>query len=131
MVSAPSSPTCLFGVSSRHRTWAISSAPGVSPARGSQRAPVRACLRATLPCVNRRNMTVSPLGEDLPRVRILAARQGTSVSRLLAGMLKDLLEQETVTHALAKERNLAMLAQGRDLGTNSHIGWIRDELPGR
>lgn len=69
-------------------------------------------------------------GEDLRRVRILAARRGTSVSRLLAGMLKDLLEQET-GYVLAKERNLSMLAQGRDLGTNGHICWSRDELHDR
>lgn len=86
--------------------------------------------RVTLPCVNRRNITVSLPGEDLRRVRILAAQRGTSVSRLLAGMLKDLLEHET-GYALAKERNLAMLAQGRDLGTNGDIGWIRDELHDR
>ncbi|HXL87988.1 MAG TPA: ribbon-helix-helix protein, CopG family [Streptosporangiaceae bacterium] len=73
------------------------------------------------------NITLSLPEEDLREARILAARRGTSVSQMLARMLRDLVEQES-GYARARDRSLARLHQGMDLGTNGHIGWSRDSI---
>jgi hypothetical protein len=73
------------------------------------------------------NITLSLPVEDLRRARIVAAQRGTSVSRLLAAMLRELVERDS-GYADAKKRSLALLAEGRDLGTGGHIRWSRDEL---
>jgi hypothetical protein len=73
------------------------------------------------------NITLSLPEEDLREARVLAARRGTSVSALLARMLKDLVEQEN-GYARARERSLARLRGGLDLGTGGHIGWSRDSV---
>lgn len=73
------------------------------------------------------NITLSLPEEDLREARVLAARRGTSVSRLLAQMLSELVEQET-GYARARERSLGRLRKGADLGTGGHIGWSRDSV---
>lgn len=74
-----------------------------------------------------RNITLSLPEEDLKRARIVAVQRGTSLSQLLTGMIKELADQET-GYALAKARSLALLEEGRDLGTNGEIRWSRDDL---
>jgi hypothetical protein len=74
-----------------------------------------------------RNITLSLPEEDLKQAKIIAVQRGTSLSQLLATMIKDLADQETgYTHARA--RSLALLEEGRDLGTGGHARWSRDEL---
>ena len=73
------------------------------------------------------NITLSLPEEDIREARILAARRGTSVSQLLARMLRELVERET-GYADARERSLARLREGMDLGTGGHIGWSRDSV---
>jgi hypothetical protein len=73
------------------------------------------------------NITLSLPEEDLREARILAARRGTSVSQMLARMLKELVDQET-GYARARERSLARLREGMDLGTGGHVGWDRDSV---
>lgn len=73
------------------------------------------------------NITLSLPEEDLREARILAARRGTSVSQLLARMLRETVERET-GYDTARERNLAMLRDGMDLGTRGGIIWSRDDL---
>lgn len=77
--------------------------------------------------MSNQNITLSLPEEDLREARILAARRGTSVSQLLARMLKELIEQET-GYARARARSLARLSEGMDLGTGGHIGWTRDDV---
>jgi hypothetical protein len=77
--------------------------------------------------VANQNITLSLPEEDIREARILAASRGTSVSRLLARMLKELVERET-GYALARDRSLARLRDGADLGTHGHIGWSRDSV---
>jgi hypothetical protein len=77
--------------------------------------------------VSNQNITLSLPEEDLRAARILAASRGTSVSQLLARMLKDLVEHET-GYARARDRSLARLREGMDLGTGGHIGWSRDSV---
>jgi len=52
------------------------------------------------------NITLSLPEEDLREARILAARRGTSVSQLLARMLRETVERESGYDA-ARERSLA------------------------
>jgi hypothetical protein len=73
------------------------------------------------------NITLSLPEEDLREARIMAARRGTSVSQMLARMLRDLVEQES-GYARARDRSLARLHQGMDLGTDGHISWSRDSI---
>ena len=73
------------------------------------------------------NITLSLPEEDLRDARILAARRGTSVSQLLARMLRETVERETGYDA-ARERSLARLNEGVDLGTRGHAAWSRDDL---
>ena len=74
-----------------------------------------------------RNITLSLPEETLREVKVLAARRGTSISALLSQTLADLIASES-GYAAARERSLAALGRGRDLGTGGEIGWDRDEL---
>lgn len=74
-----------------------------------------------------RNITLSLPEETLREVKVLAARRGTSVSALLSETLADLLVRES-GYAAARERSLAALGRGCDLGTKGEIDWDRDEL---
>ena len=73
------------------------------------------------------NITLSLPEEDLREARILAASRGTSVSQLLARMLKELVEQET-GYADARERSIARLREGMDLGTGGQVDWSRESV---
>jgi hypothetical protein len=77
--------------------------------------------------VANQNITLSLPEEDLREARILAARRGTSVSQLLARMLRETVERETGYDA-ARERSLALLHDGIELGTDGRVSWSRDEL---
>ena len=74
-----------------------------------------------------RNITLSLPEEVLREAKVVAARRGTSVSALLAGALDELVEGER-GYAAARERDLAALGRGLDLGTGGEIGWGREGL---
>ena len=73
------------------------------------------------------NITLSLPEEDLREARILAARRGTSVSQLLARMLRETVERETGYDA-AREGRLPPLPEGADLGTRGRAPWSGDHL---
>ena len=73
------------------------------------------------------NITLSLPEEDLREARVLAARRGTSISQLLARMLRETVERETGFDA-AKDHSLAILREGMDLGTGGRMSWTRDDL---
>ena len=75
--------------------------------------------------MSNQNITLSLPKEDIRAARILAAVRGTSVSQLLARMLRELVEKET-GYAAARERSLARLHEGLDLGTGGQADWSRD-----
>jgi hypothetical protein len=77
--------------------------------------------------VANQNITLSLPEEDLREARILAARRGTSVSQLLARMLRETVEREA-GYDTARERSLALLHEGIDLGTKGRANWSRGEL---
>jgi hypothetical protein len=74
-----------------------------------------------------RNITLSLPEEDLQRAKVIAAQRGTSLSHLLTTMIKDLAAEET-GYGQARAHALALLEQGRDLGTGGKARWSRDEL---
>jgi hypothetical protein len=73
------------------------------------------------------NITLSLPEEDLRDARVLAARRGTSISQLLARMLRETVERETGYDA-ARDHSLATLREGMDLGTGGRMTWTRDDL---
>lgn len=77
--------------------------------------------------VETRNITLSLPEELLREVKVLAARRQTSVSALLAGMLREAVEREA-GYALARRREMEALERGLDLGTGGEIRWSREEL---
>lgn len=77
--------------------------------------------------MSNRNVRLSLPDEDLRKARILAAQRGTSVSRLLADMLKELFEQED-HYTVTKARHLSTMQKGWDLGTGGRMDRVRDEL---
>ncbi len=73
------------------------------------------------------NITLAIPKEILIKVKVLAARRQTSVSRMLTQMLEKLVEQEDV-YAHAKRRHVQWLESGEDLGTHGQVTTRRDEL---
>ena len=68
--------------------------------------------------------------EVLRRVKLIAVQQGTSVSGLLTQVLEGIVSREE-GYELARERYLACLDRGMDLGTGGAIPWKRKDLHGR
>jgi hypothetical protein len=64
--------------------------------------------------VSRANITLSIDADLLREARVLAAQEGTSVSRLLANRLEELIRRHKAYDA-AKRRALARLRQGYGL----------------
>jgi hypothetical protein len=77
--------------------------------------------------VANQNITLSLPEEDLREARVLAARRGTSVSQLLARILRETVERESGYDA-ARDHSLAVLREGMDLGTGGRMTWSRDDL---
>lgn len=73
------------------------------------------------------NITLSLPRETLMKVKLLAVRQGTSVSGLIRNELERLAAQEDA-YLQARQRHLRLLDEAIDLGTGGHIRATRDEL---
>ncbi|MHB8500790.1 MAG: hypothetical protein ACYDCG_10595 [Candidatus Acidiferrales bacterium] len=73
----------------------------------------------------KRNITLKLDAEFLKEARVLAAEQGTSISRMLADKLEELV-RERAGYDRARKRALARLRAGMDLGW-TRLG-SRDEL---
>lgn len=71
------------------------------------------------------NITLKVDADLLREAKVLAAKQGTSVSRLLASQLEELIRRDRA-YETAKRRALARLRKGFDLGW-APVG-SRDEL---
>jgi predicted transcriptional regulator len=74
-----------------------------------------------------RNVTLALPEDLLRRVKIIAAKQDTSISALLAATLSQVADQEE-GYAEARDAMLADLARGYNLGTQGKIAWSRDSL---
>ena len=73
------------------------------------------------------NITLAIPKEILIKVKVLAARRQTSVSRMLTQMLEKLVQQED-GYDHARRRHIQWLESGEDLGTHGHVEPRRDEL---
>ena len=74
-----------------------------------------------------RNLTLA-LPEDLVRrLKILAARQDTSISALLTATLSGLADLEE-GYAEARDAMIGDMQRGYDLGTGGRVFWTRDSL---
>ena len=77
-----------------------------------------------------RNLTVR-LDEDVVRkAKILAARRGTSVSALVAAVIREEVDRDEA-YEISKRRALARMHRGHDLGTGGHVNTQRADLHDR
>ena len=74
-----------------------------------------------------RHVRLSPPEELIRRLKVIAAKQDTSISALLATTLAQLVDQEE-SYAEARDGMLADLARGYDLGILGRITWSREAL---
>ncbi len=73
------------------------------------------------------NITLSVRKDVLRKVKLLAVRRNTSLSRLLTETLEELVAREDRYEA-ARRKHLAMLERGFELGTGGVATWRRDDL---
>jgi hypothetical protein len=82
------------------------------------------------PMETTQNVTLAIPRHILRKAKILAVQKNTSLSGLLTQTLIDLVaNQENFDQA--RQRSLAMLKNGLDLGTQGNISWKREELQER
>jgi predicted transcriptional regulator len=73
------------------------------------------------------NVTLSIPKDILHKAKILAVNKNTSLSGLLTQALTDLVAHQEA-YEQARQRNLALLKNGFNLGTQGHITLKREEL---
>ncbi len=73
------------------------------------------------------NITLSVPKDILRKIKIMAVKQGTSVSGLMTNVMTELVSREEGYQA-ARRRHLDLLGVGQDLDTGGVITWTRDEL---
>ncbi len=77
--------------------------------------------------MEKQNITLSIPKEILRKVKVLAAKRGTSVSALLTHQLEELITDEE-GYDRASRLHAHILQQDINLGTQGSIDWSRDEL---
>lgn len=80
--------------------------------------------------MDKQNITLSIPKHILRKAKLLAVKQGTSVSTLVTRVLEDIVAEEEGYKA-ARLRHLNALKSGLDLGTQGRASWSRDELHAR
>ncbi len=73
----------------------------------------------------KQNVTLSLEKEIIKKGKVVAARKDTSISKMLAGLLKDMVENEDRYEA-AKRSALQFLQKGVHLG--GKMTWKREDL---
>ena len=73
------------------------------------------------------NVTLSLPKDLLRKAKILAIEKNTSLSGLLTQTLRNMVSDQEA-YEQARQRNLAFLKSGFDLGTQGKIAWKREEL---
>ena len=73
------------------------------------------------------NVTLSLPKDVLSRVKVIAAKKGTSISKLLVRALEE-IDSADSAYAEARRRHLAILKRPQRLGTGGRRTWSRDEL---
>ncbi|MCI0521205.1 MAG: CopG family transcriptional regulator [Chloroflexi bacterium] len=73
------------------------------------------------------NITLAIPKDVLRKAKILAIQKNTSLSGLLTQTLEELVNRQD-SYQQARQRSLALLERGFDLGTNGKITWKREDL---
>ena len=73
------------------------------------------------------NVTLALRKDVLRKAKLLAVRRNTSLSRLLTETLEELVAREE-GYESARQRHLALLERGCDLGTGGTATWRREDL---
>lgn len=73
------------------------------------------------------NITLSLPKSTIRKVKILAARQNSSISRLVAQALEEIVEKDSA-YEEAKERQLKLMEKGFDMGFGLAGLPSRDEI---
>ena len=73
------------------------------------------------------NVTLAIPKDILRKAKILAVQKNTSLSGLLTQTLTNLVAHQEA-YEQARQRNLALLKSGLNLGTQGYITWKREEL---
>ncbi len=80
--------------------------------------------------MNTQNITLSVPKDVLLKVKLLAVKQGTSISGLLTRVLEDIVAKDE-GYQTARRRHLNFLDAGFDMGTKGSHHWTRGELHDR
>jgi metal-responsive CopG/Arc/MetJ family transcriptional regulator len=75
-------------------------------------------------------VTISLPDELIADAKHLAHDRGMSLSRFIATMIEEHIEHRQ-TYEQAKARQMKLMAEGIDMGTEGKITWTRDELHDR
>jgi hypothetical protein len=73
------------------------------------------------------NVTLAIPKDILRKAKILAVQRNTSLSSLLTQTLADLVADHE-EYERARQRNLPLLKNGLDLGTQGRTKWKREQL---
>ncbi|HMN15492.1 MAG TPA: hypothetical protein PKD55_24515 [Bellilinea sp.] len=73
------------------------------------------------------NVTLAIPKDILRKAKILAVQKNTSLSGLLTQTLVDLVAHQEEFEQ-ARRRNLTLLKEGFDLGTQGQVTWKREDL---
>ena len=73
------------------------------------------------------NVTLAIPKDVLQKAKQLAVARRTSLSAMLTEMISELVRDDEL-YEEARDRQLAMLKEGFDLGTYGQIDWKRDDL---
>lgn len=73
------------------------------------------------------NITLSIPKDILFKVKIIAAKQGISISGLMTRVLEEIVSREEGYQA-ARRRHLETLESEINLGTNGDLSWTREDL---
>lgn len=80
--------------------------------------------------MEKQNVTISVSKDILKKAKHIAINRQTSLSRLLADALEDIVERED-TYNRAKARQVAAMKDGFNLGVKGKIDWKREDLHAR
>jgi hypothetical protein len=80
--------------------------------------------------LEKQNVTLSIPKNILRKAKHMAIDRQTSLSRLLAKTLADLVEKEDVYNK-AKDRQVKAMQKGYNMGLKGKISWKRDDLHAR
>ena len=73
------------------------------------------------------NITLALPKELMQKVKMLAVKRHTSVSRLMVDALEELVQQERA-YEHARRRQLAWMETGFRMGTQGKRAWTREDL---